>query len=819
MHIIKLKRSAQAQDFQGYYGGEVPEYAVDLLGTGSVDASQIKTMFSRVDDVIRLVNQFDSSLLGGISFIFNFSKGGAYGVYLPALDRAIKAKALTKKMESMGYRIEVDEKGLLTAYPTREQKTPEQIQQDIDSIKYGLESKGGSAFGINMSDVLNSARLDAEKAQSPDPNIWEWMAILHLGGTIVHEAIHAQGHEDEGPSESTEASFLNMALPIVNQEYQNYLEGQGQGDQYSPLVMTGDVRHASGKGWYKTAQLSYYVPQAFLADPVGSDLSGRFPFGIQSDKGMAEWGLEAQDSQHVSIEERLGRQYMSPLPPGLSQEHDSYEEQLRKYTVDDKKLDPTASLELLLSEGHDEPRGYETMEGLLDEKRVKPLLSPLKKEASIKKKATLFGWMNNLEISDGSTIPGLGDRVMSWDDRDESFSEEEKDIRKQPRYNPAYDVKGFYYRFVEIRDRPQLWDQMLDNLSGVAPAKRFASKIAMDKDLLRVLSVLSLIGRKVQKGEIKGTRILVSEDILPIAVKILKNCSITVFPLKKNGGDVIYAVWVCPDDIDKKKIKKAEMAFESAIPTEGDGMVEELTGYSESRNKVFQEIIGVVRDLCTEYGVRDVYLVGGYPRDLVLRSNPVDLDFSGAWPNQCIKIGGLVAERLGVDNVEFLHRTMTLSFEYKGVKIDFRGNFVPAEIREKLREHNIKTTPLNMDIYNRDFTINMFVYDFIDGGIHDICKCSKKDVNDGVIRTFLDSEFVCSENPLVIMRALMFSLRYGFKIDMALQKAMITNSPKLFDGRYSDERLRIARENVEREDRGRSQKLFEEYGVEKIMEV
>jgi tRNA nucleotidyltransferase/poly(A) polymerase len=90
---------------------------------------------------------------------------------------------------------------------------------------------------------------------------------------------------------------------------------------------------------------------------------------------------------------------------------------------------------------------------------------------------------------------------------------------------------------------------------------------------------------------------------------------------------------------------------------------------------------------------------------------------------------------------------------------------------------------------------------------------------DGVIKTFLDPEFVCSENPLVIMRALMFSLRYGFKIDPALQKAMITNSPKLFDGRYSDERLEIARKNVEREDKRGSKKLFKEYGIEKIREV
>jgi hypothetical protein len=47
---------------------------------------------------------------------------------------------------------------------------------------------------------------------------------------------------------------------------------------------------------------------------------------------------------------------------------------------------------------------------------------------------------------------------------------------------------------------------------------------------------------------------------------------------------------------------------------------------------------------------------------------------------------------------------------------------------------------------------------------------------------------------------------------------MITNAPKLFDGRYTDERLRMAREDVEREDRGRAKALFEEYGLERIME-
>jgi hypothetical protein len=44
-----------------------------------------------------------------------------------------------------------------------------------------------------MNNVLSSARDDAAKMKSPDPNIWELLAILHLGETIVHEAAHSKG--------------------------------------------------------------------------------------------------------------------------------------------------------------------------------------------------------------------------------------------------------------------------------------------------------------------------------------------------------------------------------------------------------------------------------------------------------------------------------------------------------------------------------------------------------------------------------------------------------------------------------------------------
>ena len=816
-----------AQNFEGYYSGDIPDYAVQNLGTGAVDASQVSSMFSKADDAIRLVNEFNSSLLNTVSFIFNFSKGGAYGVYLSELDRAIKTKALQNKLEASGYKVE-NEEGILRAYPTKEDKTPEQVQQDIDTLYADLESKGGTAFGINMNSVLNAAKQDAIATQSEDPNIWEWMAMLHLGGTIVHEAIHAKGNHDEGPSENAEASFTAWALPKINQQYMQSLETQGKGEMFSPIIMGTGKRSAAKKvTWYKKAQYSNYTPQSFSGGKArGSDLSGRSG-EYTPQEGMADWGLLAQQDQNIPLEERLGRGFMSPVPADLDQEHDSYEEQLRKYTRGDEKHSHDATMEDLLSRDYDdENTSYKSIEELLDERRPKPLMIPLDKAASsnnMVKTATLFGWMNNLEISDGSTIPGLSDRVMPWEDGEEDFAWTEKDIRSQPRYNPTYDIKGFYYRVINPRDKPQLFDDMTRDYSGTHPAKRFASK---DKDasLIKIFNILTMAKRMVASGNIQATRFVMSEDMLPVVETTLTskpevNIMVKYIGEDKDSNDDVYSVWVYAKGVDESKVKMAEDVFSKGGEVDED-IFEELFSIKSKRERAIKNIITNVRKICREYGVEDVYLVGGYPR-AIANGEPIhtveDLDFSGAWPNQSIKVGGLLAERLGVKNAQLYHRTMTLSFVYNGVKVDFKGNFSPVEIRKQMRTEDIPTTPLNMDIYNRDFTINMLIYDINKDEVFDICGDSIKDLHSKIIKTYFNPDYICRQNPLIIARALKFKMR-GYEIDPDLERAMIVNSPLLFDGRYPDARILMARKIIESGGEELADELFKEYGLDKIKE-
>ncbi len=986
------------QDYQGFYSGDVPEQALGYLGTSVVDSSQVNAVFGKANEAINLVNRFNGSLLLNISFVFNFSKGGAYGVYLSELDRAIKTKALKKQLEQKGYEVRETQNGL-TAFPKKgQEKSSEEIQKDIDQLYAQLQSKGGTAIGVNVASVLNAAKMDAAEVKSPDPDMWQWIALLHLGGTIVHEAVHAQGHMDEGPSEAAEESFVQWALPQINEQYRQSMESAGKGDQFAPLTLTGRKRHAKTGNWYKTAQqLSYYVPRHFIQPSSGSDLSGRFPTGVKPDGDMSlgAWSMMAQTGQDIPIESRLGRQFMSPLPNDLSQEHDILEEQLRKYTREDKKLDPKASMNELLSEGYDENRDYITLEGLLEEKRPKPLMVPLKKNvlahkvANVQlkitpfmaeelaidfenyeehfddnpnnpemqeekvlyekfkkndfnftdkelimigesligmddkdvftfspkarkqlfdielqlgmwtpitderakeyvrnglgvrmshfpkvngvrydfnnewdnkyghipskpvqvfpkpiteipdssktantrqdfvKTATLFGWMNNLQISDGSTIPGLGDRVMAWEDRDEDFSEEESWIKHQPRYNPEYDIKGFYYRWIEPRFRPQTFDDMTRDVTNTHPAKRFASSNQDNGSISKIYSVLSSAKSQIAKKEILATRFIVTEDVIPIIDKVCQGneIKINVFHFgETDKKEEIYAVWLLSPEIGEEKIEKIERHLQNkSIDKDNvDELIDGILGISKQKENAVQEVFSIVKIACKEYGFKDIYIVGSYPRDLITKTPYYlveNLDFAGGWASQNIKLGSLVAEKLGISKVNISNKTTSLSFVYKDIRISFNGDYAPTEVKVALKNLKVPETALSLDVCNRDFTINMLAYDINTDKIVDVSGLALKDVKNKIIKTFLDPNYVCQQNPIIILRAIKLKIRYGYDIDRELQGAMMKNADLLFDGRYLETDLIMARENVKREGKKEAEELFKIFRLDLLEKI
>ena len=745
-----------SQDFSHYFQGEVPEYIGHLVGSPSVDVSSLASFFPNIGYVISLVNQFDGALLRNISFIFNSADSGSFGVYVPALDRQVKEKALKAMLEQRGYKV-IDIEGVPTAFPSDERKKPTDVEKEIQGLYDNLEREGGTIFGVNIEKDIQAGKDSAASIGRPD--LWEVFAAIHIGGTMVHEATHAKGHMEESTPEQVEASFMRWAINKLQSERTIDVEGE---------IVMKPASNSPKTSWYKKAQ--FLGNPSFGRIPVGSDLMGRM--GPQLRPGMMQgWSMLGHQQSTEPIESRLGRQYMWPLPPDLSQENDITELQLRKNTRDMPQHEAEITMEELLSESHtDDSQPYRTIEQQLEENRVSPLMVTIKSASSMTKLATLFGWMNNLEISDGHTIPGLSDRVMAWSDRDDSFVKEEDWIKGQPRYNPTYDFEGFYYRWIEPRFAPRLFTDITEDVVNTHPAKRFA-QVNIDSQSMKMMSVLSYVRDRMSGGNFKGTRFMASEDVVPVIEKVFEKYRVTKIPVK-NDDDVM-AIWVYTKDISEKDILEAEQS----IMENGEIPPEFVIG--GNKQKTILEILRAAKEVSHQFNLADLYVVGESAA-AIMRERDIEavneIDFCISSSDSGVKAAKRMADLLNVEHVYVDPKNKSVRFQFNGVMVDFSGKFVPEAITELLKERNIEPCDrIESEMYNRDLNVNMMAVRVPDGQVRRI----EEEYEPIYIDTFFDPDKILDLNPLIGLRAILLSIQMGMPIAERLEKAIMKRSLSL----------------------------------------
>ena len=86
---------------------------------------------------------------------------------------------------------------------------------------------------------------------------------------------------------------------------------------------------------------------------------------------------------------------------------------------------------------------------------------------------------------------------------------------------------------------------------------------------------------------------------------------------------------------------------------------------------------------------------------------------------------------------------------------------------------------LTDDVLRRDFTINALLMSITTGEILDLSCKGLSDLKQGIIRTVQDPDTSFSEDPLRMLRALQFALRFNFQIEDKTLKAMQKNTPAL----------------------------------------
>jgi len=189
---------------------------------------------------------------------------------------------------------------------------------------------------------------------------------------------------------------------------------------------------------------------------------------------------------------------------------------------------------------------------------------------------------------------------------------------------------------------------------------------------------------------------------------------------------------------------------------------------------VFQE---VTANLLPEIGViidagGDVYVVGGSVRDELLGKEPKDID--------------LLVTGFEYDNLLTLLRKYgkvkevgksfgIIKYNKSGIEYDIALPRLEKSIGEGHRDFEITSSPyisVEDDLKRRDFTINSIAYSFKTGEYIDPYN-GMTDIENEVIRLVNDNAFL--EDPLRILRAVQFAIRFDFNIDADTLASMKAN--------------------------------------------
>ena len=189
----------------------------------------------------------------------------------------------------------------------------------------------------------------------------------------------------------------------------------------------------------------------------------------------------------------------------------------------------------------------------------------------------------------------------------------------------------------------------------------------------------------------------------------------------------------------------------------------------------------------------DVYVVGGYVRDLLLSKQDKDLDILVMGDG--VLFARRVAAALGIPTVVTFERFGTAMVPLRGGKVEFVGAR-KEQYHPGSRKPEVTAGTLEEDLLRRDFTVNAMAVSLNNERYGELLDPlgGMKDLGAGLLRTPLDPVQTFADDPLRIMRAIRFAAQLGFSIEpatLAALSAMREHLKQISQERITDELLKI----------------------------
>ena len=194
------------------------------------------------------------------------------------------------------------------------------------------------------------------------------------------------------------------------------------------------------------------------------------------------------------------------------------------------------------------------------------------------------------------------------------------------------------------------------------------------------------------------------------------------------------------------------------------------------RHLIEENIIGSsILQLAGELGAKykqEVYVVGGYVRDLFLERNIKEIDFMVVGDG--IKFARLLADELKVDRIVPFQRFSTARIPYKKIPLEVASARTESYDISSRNPNKIQYTDLKGDLLRRDFTINAMAIDLHPkrfGNLSDPFK-GILDLQAKQLVTPLDPNKTFSDDPLRMMRAAYFCSKLNMRVDSKIRESM-----------------------------------------------
>lgn len=189
-------------------------------------------------------------------------------------------------------------------------------------------------------------------------------------------------------------------------------------------------------------------------------------------------------------------------------------------------------------------------------------------------------------------------------------------------------------------------------------------------------------------------------------------------------------------------------------------------------------IFSTVAEAGSALGV-EVYVVGGYVRDLILQRSSKDIDF--VCVGSGIELAKSVAKQLGEDaKLSTFKNFGTAAIHHNGYEYEFVGARKES-YRQDSRNPIVEDGTLSDDQHRRDFTINAMAISLNESNYGELLDPfnGMEDLRNMIIRTPLASDQTFSDDPLRMMRAIRFATQLHFDIEPDTFEGIVTHAERI----------------------------------------